>query len=155
MWSQATENQLTLLDLTNYGWKIVEGKLVCDWVSSENQTAIRERVALLFRGCSCSSTTACSTRSCSCVKKGSRCGPGCRCKNCSTSINTVASIPGTQQHNPVELHDIEQEELLHDELLRMEYGEEVVVEGESDEEDYNLEGKDDECEDQEEPEEQI
>ena len=28
--------------------------------------------------------------------------PGCRCKNCSNSINTVASIPGTQQ-----LHEIE------------------------------------------------
>ena len=54
--------QLTLLDLTKYGWKIVEGKLVCDWESSENQTAIRERVGILFRGCSCSSTTACSTR---------------------------------------------------------------------------------------------
>ena len=76
-------------------------------------------------------------------------------ENCSNSIITAASIPGTQQHKPVELHEIEQEELLHDELLRMEYGEEVVVEGESDEEDYNSEGKDDEREDQEEPEEQI
>ena len=65
-------------------------------------------------------------------------------ENCSNSIITAASIPGTQQHKPVELHEIEQEELLHDELLRMEYGEEVVVEGESDEEDYNSEGKDDE-----------
>ena len=102
---------------------------MCDWESSENQTAIREHVGLLSRGCSCSSATACSTRRCSCVKKGSRCGPGCRCKNCSNSINTVASIPGTQQHIPVELHEIEQEKLLHDELLRMGYGEEVVVEG--------------------------
>ena len=37
----------------------------------------------------------------------------------------------------------------------MEYGEEVVVEGESDEEDYNLEENNDESEDQEEPEEQF
>ena len=37
----------------------------------------------------------------------------------------------------------------------MEYGEEVVVEGESDEEDYNLEDNNDESEDQEEPEEQF
>ena len=152
MWSQATQNQLTLIDLTKYGWKIVEGKLVCDLESSENQAAIRERVGLLFRDCSCSSITACSTCRCSCVKKGSRSGPGCRYKNCSNSINTVANIPGTQQHNPVELHEIEQEELLHRELLRMEYGEEVVVEGESDEEDYNLEENNDESEDQEEPE---
>ena len=60
MWSQAIQNHLTLLDLTQYGWKVVEGRLVCDWESSENQTAIRERVGLLFRGCSCSSATACS-----------------------------------------------------------------------------------------------
>ena len=117
MWSQATQNQLTLLDLKKYGWKVVEGKLMCDWESSENRRAIRERVGLLFRGCSCSSATACSTRHCSCVKKGCRCGPGCRCKNCS---NTVANVPGTQQHNTVELLEVEQEELLHDELLRME-----------------------------------
>ena len=37
----------------------------------------------------------------------------------------------------------------------MEYGEEVVVEGESDEEDYNLEDNNDESEYQEEPEEQF
>ena len=88
------------LDLTKYGWKVVEGKLICDWESSENRTAIREHVGLLFRSCSCSSATACSTHHRSCVKKSSRCGPGCRCKNCS---NTVANVPGTQQHSPVEL----------------------------------------------------
>ena len=72
-------NQLTLLDLTKYAWMegIVEGKLVCDWESSENQPLIWEHVGLLLRGCSCSSATACSTCHCSCVKKG-RCGPGCR-----------------------------------------------------------------------------
>ena len=87
---------------------------MCDWESSENQTAIRERVGLLLRGCSCSSATACSTHHCSCVKKGSRCSLGCRCKNCG---NTVANAPGTQQHSPVELLEVEQVELLHDELL--------------------------------------
>ena len=129
------------VDLTKCGWKIVEGKLVCDWESSENQTG--------------SSITAYSTCHCSCVKKGSRCGPGCRCKNCSNSVNTVANIPGTQQHSQVGLHEIEHEDLLHYELLKIEYGEEVIVEGEFDEEDYNSEGKDDECEDQEEPGEPI
>ena len=118
---------------------VVEGKLVCDWESIENQTAIREHVGLLFRGCSCSSATAYSTCCCSCVKKGCRCGPGCRCKNCSN--NAVANVPGTQQHSPVEIHvhELEQEELLHDELLRMEYGEEVVVEEETDEDNFSLE----------------
>ena len=143
------------VDLTKCGWKIVESKLVCDWESSENETGIREHVALLFRSCSGSSITAYSTCHCSCVKKGSRCGPGCRCKNCCNSINTVANTPSMQQHSQVGLHEIEHEDLLHYELLRMEYGEEVIVGGESDEEDYNLEGKDDECEDQEEPGEPI
>ena len=128
MWSQATQKHMSLLDLTQYGWKVVEGKLECDWESDENQTAVRERVGLLFRGCSCSSVTACSTRRCGCVKKGSKCGPGCRCKNCSNTVNVVTSAPGTQQHNPVELLEVEQEELLHDDLLRMEYGEECVGE---------------------------
>ena len=55
MWTQATQNHMTLLDLTQHGWKVVEGKLECDWESDENQTAIRERIGLLFRGCSCTS----------------------------------------------------------------------------------------------------
>ena len=126
MWSQATLNHMTLLDLTQYGWKVVEGRLECDWESEENQTAVRERIGLLFRGCSCSSVTACSICRCGCVKKGSKCGPGCRCKNCSNTGNVVASAPGTQLHSPVELLEVEQEELLHDELLRREYGEECV-----------------------------
>ena len=70
MWSQALQNHMTLLDLTQYGLMVVEEKLECDWESAENQTAVRERVGLLFRGCSCSSVTACSSRRCSCVKKG-------------------------------------------------------------------------------------
>ena len=45
-----------------YGWKIVDGKLECDWESVGNREAVRQQVGLLFRGCSCSSVTACSTR---------------------------------------------------------------------------------------------
>ena len=50
-----------LLDLPQYGWKIVDGKLECDWDSVENREAVRYQLGLLFRGCSCSSVTACST----------------------------------------------------------------------------------------------
>ena len=142
MWSQATQNHMSLFDLTQYGWKVVEGKLECDWESDENQKAIRERVGLLFRGCSCSSVTACSTCHCGCVKKGSKCGPGCRCKNCSNTINGIVSAPGTQQHNLVELLEVEQEELLHDDILRMEYGEECIEE-ENDEFNHDSEEEED------------
>ena len=105
MWSQATSNNMSLLDLTQYGWRTVDGKLECDWESVEDQ--VRERVGLLFRGCSCSSVTKCSTSRCSCVKKGVKCGPGCRCINCSNSVIAVATTPGTQQENPIELVEVE------------------------------------------------
>ena len=36
-----------------------------------------------------------------------------------------------KQHSPAELLEVEQGELLHDELLRMEYGEEVVMKEET------------------------
>ena len=125
MWSQALQNHMTLLDLTQYGWMVVEEKLECDWESAENQTAVRERVGLLFRGCSCSSVTACSSRRCSCVKKGIKCGPGCRCRNCSNAVSAAASAAWTQQQSIIE---IEQEELQHDDSLRRECGEEWVPE---------------------------
>ena len=95
MWNQAASNHMRLLDLTQYGWKIVDGKLECDWDSIENREAVKHQLGLLFRGCSCSSVTACSTRQCSCVKEGNKCGPGCRCKNCSNA----PSVTGTQQQS--------------------------------------------------------
>ena len=99
MCSQATSNCISLLDITQYG----------------SEVAIRERVGLLFRGSSCSSATACSTGR-------SRCGPGCRCKNCSNSVIAVITAPGTQQENPTELVEVEEEELLHDSVLTNAYG---------------------------------
>ena len=76
----------------------------CDWESVGNRETVRQQVGLLFRGCSCSSVTACSTRRCSCVKKGNKCGPGCtcRCKNCSNA----PSPTGTQQQSSDELVEI-------------------------------------------------
>ena len=59
---------------------------------------------------------------CSCVKKGNKCGPGCRCKDCSNS----PSVTDTQQQSSDELEQIEEEELLHDDSQRKEYGEVCV-----------------------------
>ena len=59
------------------------------------------------------------------MKKGIKCGPSYRCKNC---CNYCTSTPGTQQNNPVELLEVEQEELLQDDALRREYDEEWVRE---------------------------
>ena len=80
---------------------------------------MRQQVGLHFRGCSCSSVTACVTRRCSCVKKGNKCGPGCRCSN-------TPSPTGTEQQSSDELVVIQEEELLHDDSLRREYGEVCV-----------------------------
>ena len=62
------------------------------------------------------------TRRCSCVKKGNKCGPSCRCKNCSNT----PSPTGTQQQSSDELVEIEEEELLHDDSPRREFGEVCV-----------------------------
>ncbi len=61
-----------------------------------------------------------------CVMKGSKvCGPGCRCKNCG-NIDS-GSTPGTQQQPTLsELHEVKEEELLHESLLRDIRGDELV-----------------------------
>ena len=41
MWNQAASNHMRLLDLSQYCWKIVDGKLECDWESVENREAVR------------------------------------------------------------------------------------------------------------------
>ena len=67
----------------------------------------------------------------------------------SNSVSSnVASAPGTQQHSPMELLEVEQEELLQDELLSWrEYREEwVMLEGETDEETYHSEEEEEEHE---------
>ena len=118
---------------------ILDGKHECDWESQENIKATRYRVELLFKGCSCSSVTACSTRRCSCVKKCTKCGPGCRCKNC----GNTTSHPYAQHHLEEivveELLEVEQEELLHDEILREEYRE-GSVDCDSEEDNNDLDG---------------
>ena len=121
---------------------------MCDWESTKNQSAIRKYVGLLFRGCSCTSC-------CSCVKKGCTCGPVCRCKKGSNTVNSVANNQGTHQQSLVEVQELEEKELLHVELLRMEYGEEVVLEEETDEANFNLKEEDEENEYQRDPEKQF
>ena len=60
-------------------------------------------------------------------KKSSKCGPGCRCKNC----GNTTSYPHAQQHHLEEIVEegfleVDQEELPHDEMLKEEYREESV-----------------------------
>ena len=39
MWNQAAINHMRWLDITQYGWEIVDGKLEWDWESVENRSS--------------------------------------------------------------------------------------------------------------------
>ena len=67
---------------------------------------------------------------CVCVKKGFKCGLGCRCKNCG---NIDSGTPGTQQQPTLtKIHEVEEEELLHESLLRKVHGDELVEDDDND-----------------------
>ena len=83
---------------------------------------MRHQLGLQFRGCSCSSVTACSTRQC---KKSNKCGPGCRCKNCANTPSATGTHPQTAELLS-ELAELKVEVLLHDNPLRREYSEVCV-----------------------------
>ena len=48
-WSQATQNQYSILKITDYGWKLNGDTLEIDWDSKENMEQIRDRVHHLLR----------------------------------------------------------------------------------------------------------
>ncbi len=54
--------------------------LTIDWDSENNVTNVKERVALIRKGCNCK--TGCSTARCKCKKSNFQCGPGCKCLGC-------------------------------------------------------------------------
>ena len=82
-WQQAGCNKYSLLDITQFSWKVAGDKLSVDWDAPENVLNICKRVDLLLRGCSCKK--GCKTKRCSCCKAGRTCGPGCACHNCDNS----------------------------------------------------------------------
>ena len=127
VWNQAACNHVALPGTTQFGWKVVGADLHFDWESDENLTTIRERVKLLFRGCSCK--TGCSNRRCGCVKTGSKCGPGCNCQNCQ-NMPGIAPCMHVQQPALEEISEIEQEEQLLDDVVRAGYGEKFMEEEE-------------------------
>ena len=42
MWNQADKNTMTLLPITQYGWKLTDERLTVDWDSEENIQAVNE-----------------------------------------------------------------------------------------------------------------
>jgi len=68
--------------------------LAIDWDSDSNVTAIRDRVALIQKGCGCK--TGCQTNRCKCKKSNRACGPGCKYQSCT---NLPQTSPPSQVAN--------------------------------------------------------
>ena len=60
LWSQTQVNHMELLPLHENGWIVRDNELSMDWDSADNRRAVRHRVSLLLKGCSCKS--GCETR---------------------------------------------------------------------------------------------
>ena len=52
-WQQASKNMYHLLDVNEFGWKVVEGCLEIDWDEPSNFEHVKESVRLLLWGCGC------------------------------------------------------------------------------------------------------
>ena len=98
-WRQATNNEIVLRPVQQYGWKLTSGQLEIDWDSDENIRHIQEKVRLLLRGCTCK--TGCTSNRCKCKKSGNCCMPGCKCINCKNLPND--SSPPPLNDNPTPL----------------------------------------------------
>ena len=59
MWNQLEHNNMEVMPVADYGWKIAYGKLAIDWDAIENTRAIQRRVGMLTKGCKCG--TGCKT----------------------------------------------------------------------------------------------
>ena len=106
-WHQASNNEMVVQPLVEYGWKLDGEMLSFDWDSSANMEAVRERVAGLTRGCHC--RTGCGTSRCGCKGKGKSCSEGCKCTNCSNTQDAL------HRDSTDDLLEISVEEIIADE----------------------------------------
>ena len=96
------------LPLEDFGWlKQDQHTLLIDWDSDVNMSQIRERVALIRRGCGCKS--GCSSGRCKCKKSGTLCGPGCKCTGC-TNLPVEALRPGQTDQSDSETDSVNSED---------------------------------------------
>ena len=131
MWNSATQNDIELPPMSEYGWERQDGKLNIVWDVPENITRVQERIEYILKGCRCK--TGCQTRRYKCQrhKPPMKCGPGCHCTNCTNTHthHTTADNPEVREielrehldeHQPdeyVEDSDTEQDEMKEDEEL--------------------------------------
>ena len=89
MWHQANMNTMTLLPITQYGWKLTNEGLTVDWDSKENIQAVNERVARLLKGCHCKTGSKTARRGYK--KRGKSCSEGYECTDCVNSTQNASA----------------------------------------------------------------
>ena len=103
-------NIIYFVALDEYGWRREQGRLEIVWEVKENIQKSQERINYVLKGCGC--RTGCKTKRCNCKKNSSKCGPGCRCVNCSNLCSqTFASseeIVEIEEDNDNVLHFLDE-----------------------------------------------
>ena len=123
MWRQAQENEMKIESPIGSGWYNHNGKLAIEWDSDENMRTIRQRVALLLKGCTCKS--GCHTNRCTCKKNGTTCSPGCTCINClNTAIPTLDKMSLDEDEDDNSDYDLGDEI---DDIMNAVFGESDIV----------------------------
>ena len=89
MWNAATQNDIELPPMSEYGRERLDDKLNIVWVISENITRVQERIQYILKGCRWK--TGCQTRRCKYQRHEPpmKCGPGCHCTNCTNTHNLL------------------------------------------------------------------
>ena len=106
----ATNNTYHLLDVSEFGWKVVDDCLMTDWDDPKNFEKVKECASFVV--CVCGCKKGCNTKRCSCFKAGLNCGAGCRCANCQ-------NFPSSRsQSSQLDDNEVEQEELRDDRSVR-------------------------------------
>ena len=118
MWQNSPKSDIfqNLPPPENCGWKKNSSdQYVIDWECPEIQSQVQHTINFLLKGCTCK--RGCQTSRCGCRKQGNRCGPGCRCQNCSNSLPTTQRTPEEESEDNSESSTSEDEEEIQTEII--------------------------------------
>lgn len=109
-WSQAIQNQYSVLKVTDYGWKLNGDRLEIDWDS--RKTWNKSEIVFTIYSKDVGAKQVATTSAAPVLKmEGTACGPGCSCCNCeNTQYMTISS----------EMEVVE-EEVQEDNIVREDY----------------------------------
>ena len=99
------------------GGRVVDGCLEIDRDDPSNFKQVKGSVHILLRACGCKK--GCTTIRCSCIKVGTKCGPGCKCTD-------FQSTPSARSQSSEPDNDVELQELQDDQSVRQAYSMELV-----------------------------